>query len=385
MHGSLTLLGSTGSVGRQALETAGHLGFRIMALSAGSNISLLEEQVRRFKPAIAAVADEKAYKDFRARVRDVDVRVTAGTQGLAEAACVDGAETVLVAVTGAAGLTPTLDAVKLGRRIALANKETLVCAGEIVMEEARLHAARVIPVDSEHSAIFQCLRDESPENVKRLILTASGGAFAGMGRDELSKVTPEMALRHPTWEMGRKITIDSATLMNKGFEVIEAMHLFSAPLEKISVVIHPQSVIHSMVEFVDNSVAAQLAFPDMRLPIQYALTYPQRAPSLINELDFGKLSNLTFAQPDYEAFPCLNLAIEAAKRKGTAGAILNGADEAAVDAFLAGKLSFYGIYDAVNEALGTIKITANPTSEDIICAGEEARQFVRSFTSRLRQ
>ena len=373
---SIALLGSTGSIGRQSLEVASSLGFRVLALSADKNIKLLEEQVREFKPAVAAVFDEGAAQDFKARIRDTGVRVCSGSEGIIEAACVEGADTVVTAVVGMAGLAPTLAAIKLGRRIALANKETLVCAGELVMNSAKKSGSRIVPIDSEHAAVMQCLAGDTASNVKRIILTASGGAFRGMKRAELSKVTAEMALRHPTWSMGRKITIDSATLMNKGFEVIEAVHLFGVSSGMIDVVIHPESIIHSMVEFEDCSVMAQLAQPDMRLPIQNALTFPKREPTLAPTLDFTRIPALTFEEPDMEAFPCLRLALDTVGIKGTACSVLNGANEAAVDLFLQGKLGFYGIHESICAALGSIGNVENPSIEDIIEAGEEAKRIV---------
>ena len=378
MQNAISLLGSTGSVGRQTLEVAALLGLDVRALSAGKNTALLEEQTRRFKPVVAAVFDEDAANDFKARVRDMDVRVVSGPDGLIEAACVSGADTVVTAVVGAVGLRPTLAAIETGRRIALANKETLVCAGELVMSKARAGGAEIIPVDSELSAVFQCIRAESHSSIKKIILTASGGPFRVKSKAELHGVTPGMALRHPNWDMGRKITIDSATLMNKGFEVIEAVRLFSVAPGQVEVVVHPESVIHSMVEFNDNSVTAQLAAPDMRLPIQYALTYPKRMTSLTDSLDIAGLSRLTFEKPDTEAFPCLSLAIEAVKTGGTACAILGGANEAAVDLFLKGTLDFYGIHDSVRSALEKIPNTPNPTLEDCIAADTEAKRHVYS-------
>jgi len=378
MQRSIVLLGSTGSVGRQTLETAELLGIKVLALSADRNIELLEEQTRRFRPAVVAVTNEKAAQDFKLRVSDMDVQVLSGSNGLVEAAQTKGTDTVVTAVVGMAGLLPTLAAIELGRRIALANKETLVCAGELVMRRAQQYKAEIIPVDSEHSAIFQCLAAGARSEVKRIILTASGGAFRTMSREELKNVTPQMAMLHPTWNMGKKITVDSATLMNKGLEVIEAVHLFGIPVGKVKVMVHPESIIHSMVEFTDNSVIAQLAQPDMRLPIQYALTYPQRQPSLTAELDIASLSCLRFEEPDTEAFPCLNLAIKTAGKSGTAGSVLNGANEAAVDLFLRGELGFYGIYESVLAALCGIKSIEEPTIDDIIQAGEEAKRFVYS-------
>ena len=375
MQNAISLLGSTGSIGRQTLEVAELLNLRVRALSANRNIKLLEEQTRKFRPAVAAVYDGAAARDFKTRVRDLDVRVVSGTDGLIEAAVIDGADTVVTATVGTAGLLPTLAAIDLGRRIALANKETLVCAGKFVMERARERGALIIPVDSEHSAIFQCLAGQS-KDIKKLILTASGGPFRGLDRDALSKVTPEMALRHPNWSMGQKVTIDSATMMNKGLEVIEATHLFGVPPGKIEVVVHPESIIHSMVEFTDNSVMAQLAVPDMRLPIQYALTYPDRAPSLAGQLDITKQASLTFEQPDFASFPCLGLAFEAARTGCTACAVLNAANEAAVELFLSGKLSFYGISDSVRAALENTENIEDPSLDDIAEADAAARKLV---------
>lgn len=379
---SISLLGSTGSIGRQTLEVAEQLGLRVCALSADKSIKLLEEQTRKFHPVLACVYDETSARDFKSRVRDMDVRVVSGMDGLIEVAIVEGAGTVVTAVVGMAGLLPTLAAIKLGRRIALANKETLVCAGELVMDSAREHCAEIIPVDSEHSALFQCLHTQASSGVKTLILTASGGPFRGMSRAELQSITPEMALHHPNWNMGRKITVDSATLMNKGLEVIEAAHLFGMPPEKISIVVHPESVVHSMVEFTDNSIIAQLSLPDMRLPVQYALTYPDRIPSLVDKLDITRLSALTFEAPDLETFPCLGVAIDTAGIHGTACAVLNGANEAAVELFLKGELNFYGIYESVYAALNNIGNIEYPSLDDIIAAGESAKRFVRQHGSR---
>ena len=374
--GAISVLGSTGSVGQQALEVAESLGICVRALSADKNIGRLEGQVRKYRPEIAAVFDNAAARDFSVRVRDTSVRVVPGADGLIEAACVDGVDTVVAAVVGTAGLLPTLAAIDMGRRVALANKETLVCAGDFVMKRAQERSAEIIPVDSEHSAIFQCLKSEAPDSVKRIILTASGGPFRGMSREELRNVTPEMALRHPNWIMGEKVTVDSATMMNKGLEIIEAVRLFGLPPKKVSVVVHPESIIHSMVEFIDNSIIAQLAASDMRLPIQYALTYPQRKPSPVSGLDLTQLSALTFYEPDYDAFPCLSLALEAVEIGGTACAVLNGANEAAVSLFLRGCLGFYGIYDSVRAALDSIGNIADPSLDDIIAAGEAARNYV---------
>jgi len=378
---NISLLGSTGSIGRQTLEVAELLGIGVSALSADKNITLLEEQTRRFRPSLAAVFNEETARDFKSRVRDMSVRVVTGPDGLVEAACAAGADTVVTAVVGTVGLLPTLAAIRLGRRIALANKETLVCAGDIVMKAAREYGAEIIPVDSEHSAIFQCLRAENHSSIKKLILTASGGPFRGMSPEQLRLVRPEMALKHPNWSMGEKITVDSATLMNKGLEVIEAIHLFSVPPEKISVVVHPESIIHSMVEFEDNSITAQLSQPDMRLPIQYALTYPDRARSLAAPLDVKNLSKLTFEEPDTETFPCLRLAVETAGIRGTACAVLNAANETAVNLFLRGSLDFCGIFDSVSAALEHIGNIGDPSLKDIIEADRTAKEFVLTINN----
>ena len=377
MHG-ISLLGSTGSIGRQTLSVAERLGLRVCALTANKNIALLEEQVRKFKPAIAAVYNVGFAQDFAVRVRDCDVRVVSGMDGLIEAARTRGADTVVTAVVGMVGLYPTLAAIGQGKRIALVNKEPLVCAGELVMKSAKEHGAEIIPVDSEHSAAFQCLLGENWNSVKKLILTASGGPFRGMSHDQLQGVTPGMALRHPNWSMGRKISVDSATLMNKGLEVIEAVHLFGIPPEKISVVVHPESIIHSMIEFIDNSLTAQLSQPDMRLPIQFALTYPHRKPSAVKALDLTTLGALTFEEPDYDAFPCLRLAIETAGIHGTVCSVLNGANEAAVKLFLRGEIGFYDIFESVKAALDNIENITNPSIDDIIEAGEDAKRFVNN-------
>ncbi|MCL2392542.1 MAG: 1-deoxy-D-xylulose-5-phosphate reductoisomerase [Oscillospiraceae bacterium] len=372
----IALLGSTGSIGTQTLDVARRLGLRVCSLSANANIKKLEEQTREFRPAIVSVFSQEAARDFKVRVGDLDVQVVSGMDGLIEAACADDAHTVVTAVVGTIGLLPTLAAIALGKRIALANKETLVCAGEYVMNSAKEHGCEIIPVDSEHSALFQCLCGENPKDIKNLILTASGGPFRGMTHNALINATPEMALRHPNWSMGKKISIDSATLMNKGLEVIEAVHLFAINPDRIKVVIHPESIIHSMIEYTDNSVIAQMSEPDMRLPIQYAITYPQRCSSQISELDFSKYSSLTFESPDFETFPCLRLALQTAGISGTACAVLNGANEAAVDLFLQGKLGFYGIFESVQAALSHIGNVVNPSIDDIIEADRAAKDFV---------
>lgn len=371
----IALLGSTGFVGRQSLEVIAALGCRVTALTANRNVELLEAQCRKFKPRLAVCMDSAAAEALKIKLSDTDIRVASGMEGLIDAATLDNTDIVLTAVMGRVGLRPTLAALELGRRVALANKETLVCAGELVMDAARHYGAELVPVDSEHSAIFQCLQGSRDRGeVKRLILTASGGPFFGRTRAELEGITPADALRHPNWSMGAKITVDSATMMNKGLEIIEAMRLYAMPLEKISVVIHRESIIHSLVEYCDNAILAQLGAPDMRLPIQYALTWPDRAPGPTKPLDLLNCGPLTFAAPDEVGFPCLALAKEAARTGGTATAILNGANEVAVADFLAGKIGFLDIPRRVERALTTVSIVQNPALEDILSADTAARQ-----------
>ena len=316
-----------------------------------------------------------AAADLRVRLADTSVRVASGMEGLLEAACLEGTDTVITAVVGMIGLRPTLAAIRAGKRIALANKETLVCAGELVMDEAERWGAEIVPVDSEHSALFQCLQGNRDRGqVRRLILTASGGPFWGMNKQAIFLATKEQALRHPNWSMGAKITIDSATLMNKGLEFIEAMRLYRMPPEKISIVIHRESIIHSLVEYCDHAVLAQLGAPDMRLPIQYALTWPERTQAVASPLDLLSCPPLTFHAPDYEAFPCLGLALEAARTGGTATAVLNGANEAAVGLFLADKISFGAIAQRVERAMGQVPVVQDPNLEEILAADKAARE-----------
>ncbi len=377
MSKKVAVLGSTGSIGRQSLDVIAACGMEAAALAANSSVKRMEEQARQFKPSIAALADDKAAADLRVRLADTSVRVLSGLEGVLEAATFSGADTVIAALVGMAGLRPTLASIREGKRVCLANKETLVCAGPLVLEEAQDYGARLYPVDSEHSAIFQCLESNRDRGeVKRLILTCSGGPFYGRKREELVDITTEDALKHPNWSMGAKITVDSATLMNKGLEVIEAMHLYHMPVEKISVVIHRESIIHSLVEYCDNAMLAQLGAPDMRLPIQYALTYPGRVSGPSTPLDLWNCGPLTFGTPDLEAFPCLALALEAAKTGGTAGAILNGANEGAVAQFLAGKIGFLDIPAKVEKALSQIKAVQNPAMQDILDADRAAREIV---------
>ena len=378
MKRTISILGSTGSIGRQTLEVAEACGHRVAALTVKGSVELAEEQARKFRPELVAAVDEKAAADLRVRLADTPTRVAGGEQALLEAAVLPRADTVVTAVVGIAGLRPTLAAIDAGKRIALANKETLVCAGELVMARAREKGADIVPVDSEHSAIFQCLqgcRDRG--EVRRLIITASGGPFFGKGREELSQVTREQALRHPNWSMGAKITIDSATLMNKGLEFIEAMRLYAMPPEKISVVVHRESIIHSLVEFVDGAVLAQLGTADMRLPIQYALTWPERTAGPATPLDLLRCPPLTFAAPDLEAFPCLALALACARKGGTSTAILNGANEAAVALFLNDKVKFLDIPRLVAGALDRVEARAGDYGlEDVFEADRAARAAV---------
>lgn len=377
MKNAISLLGSTGSIGRQTLEVARELHIPVAALTANRNVDLLERQAREFHPRMVALYDMEAALEMARRLKDLPIRVSYGMEGLIDAASLDEAGTVVTAVVGMIGLQPTLAAIRRGKRIALANKETLVCAGELVMEEAKHYRAEIVPVDSEHSAIFQCLqgcRDRG--EVRRLILTCSGGPFFGKKSEELEEVTREKALQHPNWTMGAKITIDCATLMNKGLEFLEAMHLYRMPPERISVVIHRQSIVHSLVEYTDGAILAQLGTPDMRLPIRYALTYPHRAMSSAPPLDLLSCPALTFAPPDTEAFPCLAMAMECAKVGGTAGAILNGANEAAVARFLAGEIGFQEIPRLVDKALQAIPVHEHPSLSDILEADQCARRVV---------
>jgi len=376
MSKRISVLGSTGSIGRQSLEVISACGMEVAALTANSSVKLIEEQARKFKPELAVLMDETAAADLRVRLADTGVRVMGGMNGLLEAASINSADTVITAVVGMVGLRPTLSAIQEGKRIALANKETLVCAGDLVMAEARSRNVEILPVDSEHSALFQSLEGNRDRGeVKRLILTCSGGPFYGKKREELKGMTREDALKHPNWSMGAKITVDSATLMNKGLEFIEAMHLYDMPPEKISIVVHRESIIHSLVEYCDNAMIAQLGAPDMKLPIQYALTWPNRVPSTATTpFDIWKSGALTFGAPDPDTFRCLALALDAAKIGGTAGAILNGANEAAVAQFLSGKIGFLDIAEKVSQAMNTVSVVQNPTLDDILAADAAARE-----------
>ena len=377
MSKTISILGATGSIGRQTLDVAEQLGLRVAALTANSNAERLEAQARKFRPRLAVLTDEAAAKDLAVRLADTDIRVLGGPEALLEAAVCPEADTVVTAVVGMVGLKPTLAAIREKKRIALANKETLVCAGQLVMDAADTYGAEIVPVDSEHSAIFQCLQGcADRREIKRLILTCSGGPFYGMTAEEVGKMTRADALRHPNWTMGPKITVDCATLMNKGLEVIEAMRLYRLPLEQVSVVIHRQSIVHSLVEYRDGAILAQLGTPDMRLPIRYAMTHPERAESPAEPLDLLACPPLTFAQPDRDVFPCLRLAEEAAEEGGTACAILNGANEEAVGLFLAEKIGFSDIPRLVEAAWAAVAVQQDPSLEDILAADQAARQAV---------
>lgn len=377
MSKTISILGATGSIGRQTLDVAEQLGLRVAAITANSNAERLEAQARKFRPRLAVLTDEAAAKDLAVRLADTDIRVLGGPEALLEAAVCPEADTVVTAVVGMVGLKPTLAAIREKKRIALANKETLVCAGQLVMDAADTYGAEIVPVDSEHSAIFQCLQGcADRREIKRLILTCSGGPFYGMMAEEVGKMTRADALCHPNWTMGPKITVDCATLMNKGLEVIEAMRLYRLPLEQVSVVIHRQSIVHSLVEYRDGAILAQLGTPDMRLPIRYAMTHPERAESPAESLDLLTCPPLTFAQPDRDVFPCLRLAEEAAEEGGTACAILNGANEEAVGLFLAEKIGFSDIPRLVEAARAAVAVQQDPSLEDILAADQAARQAV---------
>ena len=377
MTKTITILGSTGSIGRQTLSVADELGLRVAALTAERNVDLMEAQCRRYRPKLAVLADEAAAEELKVRLADMNIRVLAGAEALCEAAALPEADTVVVAVCGFAALRPALTAIHEKKRIALANKETMVCAGQIMQAAARESGAEIIPVDSEHSAIFQCLmgcRDRA--EIKRLILTCSGGPFFGKGRAELACMTKSDALRHPNWKLGAKITVDCATLMNKGLEIIEAMRLYDLPLSKVTAVIHRQSVVHSLVEFVDGAVMAQLGVPDMRIPIGLAMTYPNRTHNPAPALDLLSCGPLTFDAIDETAFPCFALAQQAAQTGGTACTAMNAANEEAVGLFLQDKIGFYDIVDAVEAAL-CLPVVQEPSLADIFEADRLARIHTR--------
>ena len=378
---AITVLGCTGSIGVSTLEVMRQFPdrFRARGLAAGRNVSLLARQIREFRPAVAAVLDEERAGELREALTGFHPlpEILFGVEGYEEMAADSRTDMVLSAMVGAAGLRPTLAAVKAGRSIALANKETLVAAGELVMDLAAHTGSRILPVDSEHNAIFQALQGNSLQALRRILLTASGGPFFGRSREELERVTPEQALKHPNWSMGAKITIDSATLMNKGLEVIEACRLFDVPVDRIAVHIHPESIVHSMVEYVDGSVIAQLGIPDMKIPIAYALAYPERLPVANPRLDLFQLRNLSFYPPDEERFPCLRLAFEACRKGGDLPAVLNAANEVAVQAFLDGQLDFPGIPRTVEAVMDRHDTVSAPDLEAILAADARAREDAR--------
>lgn len=375
----VSILGSTGSIGRQSLDVIENLKeIQVAALTAGTNVQLMAQQCRQFHPQLAVMATREAAQELQAALTGEKTQVAWGEDGLIAAATIPEADCVITAVVGMVGLKPTLAAIRAGKRIGLANKETLVCAGELVMTEAEECGAEIVPVDSEHSAIFQCLMGcTDRREVKKILLTCSGGPFFDMDAADLKYVTKADALRHPNWKMGPKITVDCATLMNKGLEVIEAMRLYRVPLEQVEVLVHRQSIVHSLVEFTDGAVMAQLGAPDMRLPIQLALTYPRRMESPAPKLDLTQCAALTFCHPDLEKFPCLALAMQCAKRGGTACPAMNGANEEAVALFLADKIGFYDIYRLVAQAVEQVPFIQNPTLEEILEADHLARQAVR--------
>lgn len=374
----ISVLGSTGSIGTQTMDIvrANPGELKVEAVAAGSNIEMLEKQIREFHPEIAVVYDETKAALLRSNVKDTFVRVLGGMDGMLEAAELDGVDTVVTSMVGMIGICPTIAAIKAGKDIALANKETLVCAGHIITELARDNGVSILPVDSEHSAIFQSMNGENKNRVSKILLTASGGPFRGRSRDELKNMTVEDALKHPNWSMGRKITVDSATLVNKGLEVMEARWLFDVPIERIQVVVHPQSIIHSMVEFEDGAVMAQLGMPDMKLPIQYALFCPDRRYLDTERVDFFKLSQMTFEEPDMETFKGLKLAMKAAKTGGTMPTVFNAANEKAVAMFLDRKIGFLEIYDIIEECMETHRNTAAPDVERILETEREVISYI---------
>ena len=377
MVNSTAILGSTGSIGRQSVAVCERLGIRATALTTNRNVDLLLEQAAKLRPEYVAASDTEASAKLRDELSGSDITVgPPGEEGLRIAASWQDTDCVVTAVSGAVGLRPTLDAIGLKRRIALANKETLVCAGSIVMARAAETGAEIVPVDSEHSAIFQCLCGREGE-LRKILLTGSGGPFRGWTREQTASVTPAQAVKHPNWSMGAKISVDSATMMNKGLEFIEAMHLFGVSPDDIEVLIHPESVVHSAVELLDGTVIAQLGVPDMSLPIQYALTWPERCPSASGRLDLTAMSGLHFLRPDLELMPCLALAMDCARRGGNAPAVMSAANEAAVGMFLAGKLGYNEIYESVAWVLGRIDFIAEPSLEDIIASDGEARTLFK--------
>lgn len=372
----IAILGSTGSIGTQTVDILPSIDAEVVALTTNRRINLLEEQARALHPKMVCAMDENAAKELKIKLADTDIEVLTGMDGLIACAAESGADIVVTAVVGMVGLLPTMAAIKAGKDIALANKETLVCAGGLVMSAAKQYGVRILPVDSEHSAIFQCVQAANGNPIDKILLTASGGPFFGKKIEEMRGMTREQALAHPNWSMGAKITIDSATMMNKGLELIEAMWLYDLPPEDIEIVVHRESIVHSAVEFADGAVIAQLGLPDMRLPIQLALTWPQRVPRKVPRMSLAEVAKLTFYAPDYEAFPALNLAKHAASLKGDRGAVLNGANEAAVGLFLDGKIGFTDIAERVAYALDTIPYKKDITLDDVLAADKAAREIV---------
>lgn len=372
----IAILGSTGSIGTQTVDILPSIDAEVVALTTNRRINLLEEQARALHPKMVCAMDENAAKELKIKLADTDIEVLTGMDGLIACAAESGADIVVTAVVGMVGLLPTMAAIKAGKDIALANKETLVCAGGLVMSAAKQYGVRILPVDSEHSAIFQCVQAANGNLIDKILLTASGGPFFGKKIEEMRGMTREQALAHPNWSMGAKITIDSATMMNKGLELIEAMWLYDLPPEDIEIVVHRESIVHSAVEFADGAVIAQLGLPDMRLPIQLALTWPQRVPCKVPRMSLAEVAKLTFYAPDYEAFPALNLAKHAASLKGDRGAVLNGANEAAVGLFLNGKIGFTDIAERVAYALDTIPYKKDITLDDVLAADKAAREIV---------
>ncbi len=379
---NIAILGSTGSIGTQALDVIrNNHDLQVSVLAANSNDELLEQQINEFSPKLAVLSDEAAYKRLKSRFKGKNTKLAGGRQSFIDAATFGYVDIVLTSMLGFAGLEPTIKAIKAKKNIALANKETLVVAGEIVINLAAENGVKILPVDSEHGAFFQCLQGENPKTVKKLLLTASGGPFRNKSCEDLKNVTVEQVLSHPTWNMGKKITVDSATLVNKGLEVIEAKHLYGVNYEQIQVVIHPQSIVHSMVEFCDNSIIAQLASTDMRLPIQYALTYPQRMPSTVSALDFWKINALTFEKPDIDTFKGLKFAYEAGKIGGSCPCIFNAANEVAVNAFLNGQIKFLDIYRVIEETMNHRQVIQNPNLETLINEDKESRIYAKSVVN----
>ena len=376
---NIVILGSTGSIGTQTIDILDSIEAQVCAISVNTNIARAEEQARALHPSLVAVYNEEKAKALKTKLADTDIRVVSGMDGLIEAATLPEADVVVTAVVGMVGLLPTMAAIEAGKAIALANKETLVCAGQIVMRAAREKGVPILPVDSEHSAIFQCLQGAAGNRINRILLTASGGPFFGMGREQMRHVTKEQALHHPNWSMGAKITIDSASMMNKGLELIEAMWLYDVEPDDIDIVVHRESIVHSAVEFEDGSVIAQMGNPDMRLPIQYALTYPERVPCKVPPLDLPRKHNLTFFAPDEEAFPTLGLARRAAAARGNLGAIMNGANEAAVELFLHDKIPFYRIPELVQAAMDNVEYLPEITIEDVLASDRAAREIVKGL------